>query len=80
MKLQIKYNGEIHNCEIYQGKPLADPPSSYKEVGFVLTSRGNAYNPSIATLYKTKSGRNILQIYRDGCFYPYYCLIYPNIV
>lgn len=80
MKIQIKYKGMIHNCEMYQGKPLADPPSSYKEVGIVSHNIGNAYNPSIAHLYKVEGGRNVLQIYRDGCFYPYYCPIYPNIV
>lgn len=63
----------LQKVTLGKGKPLADRPKSYKLVETVFHSIGNAYNPSHAQLLKTSRGNLILEIYRDGCFWPYYC-------
>lgn len=63
----LPYNRAI----MYNGKPLSDCPASYEKVGLIGHSIGNNYNPSYMTVYKTRSGY-AYEIYRDGCFYPYY--------
>lgn len=59
-------------ARLYKGRPLRDCPKSYKKVKIVLHNHGSAYNPNNLTIYKAKDGTLRYEIYRDGCFYPYY--------
>lgn len=59
-------------ARLYKGTPKADAPKSYIKVGVIGHSIGNNYNPSTLTLYINKQGILKYEIYRDGCFYPYY--------
>ena len=59
-------------ARLYKGTPKADAPKSYTKVGVVGHNIGNNYNPSTLTLYKNKQSILKYEIYRDGCFYPFY--------
>ena len=76
MKINIRYynNGiQVNKTAILsKGKPLADRPKSYKHLASAYHNIGNAYNPHYLEILQTKSGKLIYEIYRDGCFYPYY--------
>jgi hypothetical protein len=82
--MEIKFSGTISGVRyenakatIYKGTPLSDPPKSYVKAGIVrhsitdLLSNQNRYNSDLATIYRSKTGYHY-EIYRDGCFYPYY--------
>ena len=83
--VSIKFSGTLNgvryenaHATIFKGKPLADPPKAYIKVGIIqhsitdLLSDRNDYNSTLATIYTTKAGKLFYEIYRDGCFYPYY--------
>lgn len=85
--LEITFSGTINGHQyknakatIYKGKPLGDPPKNYIKVGLIdhsitdLLSNRNVYNSSLATVYQNRIGKLFYEIYRDGCFYPYYGL------
>lgn len=56
-----------------KGKPLGNVPSTYKFVKHILFFKlGGRYNSSLCTMYKNRQGVLKYEIYRDGCFYPYY--------
>lgn len=76
MDIIIKGRDGKRKAVLGKGKPLADRPKSYIEVEIVSHSIGNLYNPSTAVLLRNRSGNLFLEIYRDGCFYPYYCPIF----
>jgi hypothetical protein len=59
-------------AEIFKGKPLADVPKTYKFIKVCSHSVGNLYNSSTLRLYKAADSSLRYEIYRDGCFYPYY--------
>ena len=63
-------------------RPLKDCPKSYYKLGVFEHNLGNLYNPSWLVLYTY--GKNInskslrYEIYRDGCFWPYYGKLIPS--
>ena len=59
--------------KIYVGRPLADTPKTYKQIGgFVAKELSNAYNSGCVSIYEAKDKTLRYSVYRDGCFYPYY--------
>ena len=53
-------------------RPKSDKPKTYKKIGgFITTDRGR-YESGCVTVYKTRNGY-AASLYRDGCFWPYYC-------
>ena len=72
--IKLRLPGEAHyqDATLYRGKPLADRPKTYKEIGVFGHNIGNAYNPGWGNLLKAADGSLRYEIYRDGCFYPYY--------
>lgn len=59
--------------KIYVGRPLADTPKPYKQIGgFVSKELSNAYNSGCVSIYEAKDKTLRYSVYRDGCFYPYY--------
>lgn len=78
-KQEIKFSGTIrgiryenHKAILYKGKPLSDPPKSYILIGSIIHSLGNTYNSSSGRIFINKQQKLIYEIYRDGCFNPYY--------
>lgn len=63
-------------ARLYKGRPLADIPKSYKKIkgknGIIYHNIGNNYNSHHLQLYRAKDKSLRYEIYRDGCFYPYY--------
>lgn len=57
---------------LHKGRPLADIPKTYKLIGMLNHNLGNNYNPSTLTVYQAKNKIYRYEIYRSGCFYPYY--------
>lgn len=57
---------------LYKGKPLSECPKTYKRFKVVGHNMGNSYNPSTLTLYRAKDNTLRYEIFRDGCFYPFY--------
>ena len=59
-------------ARLFKGTPKGTTPKSYACVGVTGHNIGSAYNSTTLTLYKNKAGVLKYEIYRDGCFYPYY--------
>ena len=59
-------------ARLYKGRLLGDCPTTYKRLKVITHNIGNNYNPGHLTLYKAKDNSLRYEIYRDGCFYPYY--------
>jgi len=70
--IKIKQNGKEHKVRLYEGKPLGEVPKTYKKINVVSHNIGNLYNSSLLTIYQAKDKTFRYEIYRDGCFYPYY--------
>lgn len=68
----IEQNGVKTKATMYKGKPLRDCPTTYKKLNVVYHSLGNNYNPHWMTIFMAKDKTLRYEIYRDGCFYPYY--------
>jgi len=64
-------NGWI-DAKLYAGRPKRETPKSYKQIGVFRHNIGDNYNPHILTIYKNKRGELIYEIYRSGCFDPYF--------
>jgi len=62
----------MRKAKMFKGYPKAECPVTYKKVMILGHSIGNDYNPGTLNLYENKSGVLKYEIYRDGCFYPYY--------
>lgn len=77
IKISYTDNGQSieRDAILYKGKPLADRPKSYKELFSARHNIGNSYNPHYLNVLQSKSGKLYYEIYRDGCFYPYYGII-----
>lgn len=69
-KINIKTDKGI--AIMYKGTPKSDVPKTYKKIDILSHNIGNNYNSSLLTLFKAKDGTLRYEIYRDGCFYPYY--------
>ena len=77
MNITIKSNalGTI-TATLRKSKNLGDRPKTYKEIEYVSHSIGSSYNSSRATLLQNSQKDYIIEIYRDGSFYPYYAKLY----
>jgi len=67
-----KRNNFCKTALMYKGKPLADPPKTYKKIEPIWHSLGSDYNSDLLVLYLARDKTFRYEIYRDGCFYPYY--------
>ena len=72
IEIKIKQNRTEHKVRLYKGKPLGEVPKTYKKINVVSHNIGNLYNSSLLTIYQAKDKTFRYEIYRDGCFYPYY--------
>jgi len=79
METLLHFKGKTYKAELLKGKPLGDMPKSYKSlgtathgIGDVFNPNQNLYNSSLLTVLKAKDGTFRYEIYRDGCFYPFY--------
>lgn len=70
------------NSKLYKGvnllfrgriRPKAETPKTYKVVGGFRCIERGLYESGFVTVYKTKGGKFAASLYKDGCFYPYYC-------
>ncbi len=75
MEIKIRIKGEWIEATLGKGKSLSDPPKTYKKIGVYSHNIGNAYNPDIMSIYKTKQNVLKYEIYRDGSFFPFYGII-----
>jgi hypothetical protein len=57
---------------LHKGRPLPDPPKTWKRIRTVGHNIGNLYNPGTMAIYEAKDKTLRYEIYRDGCFYAYY--------
>ncbi len=71
IKQEILVNGGLR-AFLYKGNPKRDIPKTYKRDKVISHNIGNLYNPEYLTLYVAKDGSLRYEIYRDGCFFPYY--------
>ena len=67
----VEINRRIYNATLYKGRPLRNAPVTYKKIGIYEHNIANAYNSDLITIYKAKNGYRY-EIFRDGCFHPYY--------
>ncbi|NCD06155.1 MAG: hypothetical protein EOL97_08555 [Spirochaetia bacterium] len=72
MTIKINWRGEDVEVGLGKGKPLSDPPKTYTKLCTVYHNIGNSYNPHTLNIYKNSRNQLRYEIYRDGCFYPYY--------
>ena len=70
--IKVEIGGIWINATLYKGTPKGDVPKSYKRIGIFSHNIGNAYNTDIITIYYNTSNEYRYEIYRDGCFFPYY--------
>lgn len=64
--------------KLSKGKPLGDVPSTYKFVKYIsFPELGSQFNSSLCSMYKNRQGVLKYEIYRDGCFYPFYGTLTP---
>jgi hypothetical protein len=76
--MEVKMNRQEIICSngksayLYRGHPKAECPKSYKKVTVISHNIGNAYNSELLTIFRAKDKTLRYEIYRDGCFYPYY--------
>jgi hypothetical protein len=74
--IEISYKGQTKTYKfVGKAKIRSEVPKSYKELGVCGHNWGNSYNSDIAHLFLNKKKHLILEIYRDGCFNPYYIKI-----
>lgn len=53
--------------KIYVGRPLADTPKTYKQIGgFVAKELSNAYNSGCVSIYEAKDKTLRYSVYRDN--------------
>lgn len=73
-------------AKMYGGKPLGNVPKEYTLIGLSSHNIGGGYNSTTLTLFEHKHNYKgytemkieieiYYEIYRDGCFYPYYGMI-----
>ncbi len=80
-KIEVILNKKF-SVTLLNPRPLKDCPKSYYKLGVFEHNLGNLYNPSWLVLYTY--GKNInskslrYEIYRDGCFWPYYGKLIPS--
>jgi hypothetical protein len=67
----IEINKSVYKANLYKGKPLKEVPVTYRKKGIYEHSIGNRFNSDLITIYKARNGYRY-EIYRDGCFHPYY--------
>ena len=72
MVRQLIKTAQGYEAYLYKGHPKGECPASYKKITTLGHNIGNNYNPSWLTLYQAKDKTLRYEIYRDGCFYPYY--------
>ena len=71
-KVNIKIETNMGDAILYKGTPKSETPKTYKKVKVLRHDIGNRYNSDLMTLYKNRQGVYKYEIYRDGCFSPYY--------
>ena len=80
-KVEVILNREFP-VTLLNPRPLKDCPKSYYKLGVFEHNLGNLYNPSWLVLYtygKNITSKNLrYEIYRDGCFWPYYGKLIPS--
>lgn len=64
--------GEAIPARLYKGTPKRQCPSTYRLYEVVGHDIGDLYNPSTLRLYLAKDKTLRYEIYRSGCFFPYY--------
>ena len=72
LSIKIKVNKGIHKAILQKGRPLGDCPKTYKKLRTVFHNIGGTYNSDLLTIFLAKDKTFRYEIYRDGCFYPYY--------
>lgn len=72
LQVTLNIRGRKVIATMFKGKPLADAPKTYNNPKVISHSIGDNYNSSIMTLYTAKDNTLRYEIYRDGCFWPYY--------
>ena len=80
-KIEVILNKKF-SVTLLNPRPLKDCPKSYYKLGVFEHNLGNLYNPSWLVLYtygKNITSKNLrYEIYRDGCFWPYYGKLIPS--
>lgn len=80
-KIEVILNKKF-SVTLLNPRPLKDCPKSYYKLGVFEHNLGNLYNPSWLVLYtygKTINSKSLrYEIYRDGCFWPYYGKLIPS--
>lgn len=59
-------------AKLIKGRLFNTEPKTYKKLGVCGHDVGNRYNSTTLTVYSACDGSYRYEIYRDGCFYPYY--------
>ena len=72
LEIKVRIRGKEYDAIMYRGKPMSNPPKTWKKLDVIWHSLGNLYNPDIMTIYKAKDGSLRYEIYRDGSIYPFY--------
>jgi len=71
--MKVTLTGFINGVAIMsKGYPRGETPSTYKKLGICGHGMGNRYNPSTLTIWQARDKTLRYEIYRDGCFYPYF--------
>ena len=72
MKNVIEIETNKGKARLHKGTPKGDCPITYKKLDVLGHNIGNAYNPNTLTLFENRQGVLKYEIYRDGCFFPFY--------
>lgn len=80
-KIEVILNKKF-SVTLLNPRPLKECPKGYCRLGIFEHNLGNPYNPSWLVLYtygKNITSKNLrYEIYRDGCFWPYYGKLISN--
>jgi len=80
-KIEVILNKKF-SVTLLNPRPLKECPKGYCRLGIFEHNLGNLYNPSWLVLYtygKNITSKNLrYEIYRDGCFWPYYGKLIPS--
>ena len=80
-KIEVILNKKF-SVTLLNPRPLKECPKGYCRLGIFEHNLGNLYNPSWLVLYtygKNITSKNLrYEIYRDGCFWPYYGKLISN--
>jgi hypothetical protein len=79
MKILLTMGNNEQEAIMGRGKALPDCPKTYKHIsvayhniGDLLNRNTNFYNPRTMNVYMAKDKTLRYEIYRDGCFFPFY--------